>query len=172
MKKSKRGRPRKDFTEDDWFLVDSLVINMASEAFIAERLVLKEGKKVENWKKAIAAKVKHLQRNIQSKYNCNFVQYKEKRFENRKIKLIDKMWHTALGGNVTMMIYLSKQYLGMSDKVESKQEVTQANAEPLKIEVMGGEGLTSADMQSYLSRWYDAKPEGIADGSANGSANQ
>ena len=37
-----------------------------------------------------------------------------------KIRLRQLMWRTAENGNVTMQIWLSKQYLGMSDK----QEVT------------------------------------------------
>lgn len=35
-----------------------------------------------------------------------------------------KMWETAMGGNVTMMIWLSKQILGYTDKVEERREVT------------------------------------------------
>lgn len=40
-----------------------------------------------------------------------------------KSSLKRKMWETAMGGNVTMMIWLSKQMLGYTDKVEAKAEV-------------------------------------------------
>ncbi len=40
--------------------------------------------------------------------------------ERGKMSLRRKMFDTAMGGNVTMQIWLSKQYLGFADKVESK----------------------------------------------------
>lgn len=39
-----------------------------------------------------------------------------------RMSLKRKMWETAMGGNVTMMIWLSKQMLGYTDKVEQKHE--------------------------------------------------
>ena len=38
-----------------------------------------------------------------------------------KISLRRKMFDTAMGGNVVMQIWLSKQMLGYTDKVEQKQ---------------------------------------------------
>lgn len=40
-----------------------------------------------------------------------------------RMSLKRKMFDTAMNGNVTMMIWLSKQMLGYTDKVEQKQEV-------------------------------------------------
>lgn len=40
--------------------------------------------------------------------------------EKGRMSLRRKMMDTAMSGNVVMQIWLSKQYLGMSDKVESK----------------------------------------------------
>jgi hypothetical protein len=42
----------------------------------------------------------------------------EKGKEKGKISLRRKMFETAMNGNVTLMIWLSKQYLGFTDKVE------------------------------------------------------
>ena len=46
----------------------------------------------------------------------------------RRVKLKQLMWERALNGNVPILIWLSKNELGMSDKVESttteKQTVT------------------------------------------------
>lgn len=42
----------------------------------------------------------------------------EKGREVGKSSLKRKMWEHAMGGNTTMMIWLSKQMLGYSDKVE------------------------------------------------------
>ena len=40
--------------------------------------------------------------------------------EKGKISLRRKMFETAMGGNVTMQIWLSKNILGYSDKIEQK----------------------------------------------------
>lgn len=40
--------------------------------------------------------------------------------ERGKLTLRRKMFQTALGGNVTMMIWLSKQLLGMTDKQDNQ----------------------------------------------------
>lgn len=39
---------------------------------------------------------------------------------NGRASLRRKQWEIALGGNVTMLIWLGKQYLEQSDKIESK----------------------------------------------------
>ena len=44
--------------------------------------------------------------------------------EKGKMTLRRKMFETAMGGNVTMQIWLSKQYLGMTEKVETVVEST------------------------------------------------
>ena len=41
-----------------------------------------------------------------------------------------KMYETAMGGNITMMIWLSKQMLGYTDKVEEKMTVKAALVDP------------------------------------------
>lgn len=46
-----------------------------------------------------------------------------------KMSLRRKMWEMALGGNVSLLIWLSKNELGMSDKVEQKSEVKQETTE-------------------------------------------
>lgn len=51
-----------------------------------------------------------------------FAQAIEKGRESGKMSLKRKMWETAMGGNVTMMIWLSKQMLGYTEKVEQRQE--------------------------------------------------
>jgi hypothetical protein len=40
---------------------------------------------------------------------------------SRKVKLREMQWKSAEKGNVTMQIWLGKQELGQSDKVEEKQ---------------------------------------------------
>lgn len=56
-----------------------------------------------------------------SMLNRRFKQVIQKGREQGKSSLKRKMWETAMGGNVTMMIWLSKQMLGYTDKIEQKQ---------------------------------------------------
>jgi len=57
-------------------------------------------------------------------------QIKEGRAEG-KMSLRRKMWEMALNGNVSLLIWLSKNELGFSDKVEQKQDV-QAKVEAIE----------------------------------------
>lgn len=116
---AKVGRPKSSF---DWDLVESLSILEASEVFIAERLLIKEG--VNPDKKSIAAKVKLIQRRIEERYGYNFVQYKDQKVETKRIKLRQSLFKAAENGNISAMIWLSKQYLGMSDKQEIQQSTS------------------------------------------------
>lgn len=52
-----------------------------------------------------------------------FAQVIEKGREQGKMSLKRKMWETAMNGNVTMMIWLSKQMLGYTEKVEQRSDL-------------------------------------------------
>lgn len=49
-----------------------------------------------------------------------FSQVIQKGRDHGRMSLKRKMWEIAMGGNVTMCIWLSKQMLGYTDKVEEK----------------------------------------------------
>lgn len=51
-----------------------------------------------------------------------------------KMSLRRKMWELALSGNVTILIWLSKNELGMTDKVEQKQNIETKVLTPKEIE--------------------------------------
>ena len=53
--------------------------------------------------------------------------------EKRNASLRRKQYEIAIAGNPTMLIWLGKQFLGQSDKVQ--QEVTGANGGPLQAAV-------------------------------------
>ena len=42
--------------------------------------------------------------------------------DKEKIELREKQWELAMMGNVQMLIWLGKQYLGQSDKVDNNWE--------------------------------------------------
>jgi len=60
----------------------------------------------------------------------NFVLYTEKKLEGRKIQLRQTQWELAIKKqNPTMAIWMGKNYLNQSDKVEQKSEVKQETTE-------------------------------------------
>lgn len=57
-----------------------------------------------------------IQRAVKRAYKANFsAVFGEKRLRGF-ISLRRKMWQAALNGNVTLLIFLAKQYLGMADQ--------------------------------------------------------
>lgn len=58
--------------------------------------------------------------------------YKKGR-ESGKSSLKRKMWEHAMGGNTTMMIWLSKQMLGYTDKVEEKTKVESTETRVIEV---------------------------------------
>ena len=56
---------------------------------------------------------------VKETYNMNFSDYIEQKKAGGKASLRRRQWATADGGNVTMQIWLGKQYLGQSDKQET-----------------------------------------------------
>lgn len=113
MAKHAGGRPRDEF---DWHLVESLAMLETTEAFIAERLILKDGDEVNA--KSIQAKIKIIQRRITERYMCSFVQFRQQRLESRRLQLRQWQWKAAEKGNTAMLIWLGKQYLNQSDNPE------------------------------------------------------
>jgi hypothetical protein len=123
--RNKAGRPRRPF---DWNLVDSLCILQASIDYIAERILISEGKPVNA--KSVDTATKLIQRRIKEKWGMNFVLYTEKKLEGRKIQLRQTQWELAIKKqNPTMAIWMGKNYLNQSDKVEQKSEVKQETTE-------------------------------------------
>lgn len=118
MPKHAGGAPKKQF---DWDIVDSLLMRESSLEFVAERLLVKEGQSIN--KKTIAAKVKLIQRRIKERFDLSFVQYRQQKMEPQRIKLRDWQWKAAEKGSVPMLIWLGKQYLGQTDRVDQKLEV-------------------------------------------------
>jgi len=72
--------------------------------------------------------VKTLKARIKEEYGVSFSQYFEQKSKKGKVSLRRKQWEVALSGNVTMLIWLGKQYLGQTDKNELS-----GGTEPIKI---------------------------------------
>ena len=64
-----------------------------------------------------------LSRRIKSDYGMSFAEYYKKNSAVGKISLRRLQWKAANGGNISMLIWLGKQYLDQVDKIESKLKV-------------------------------------------------
>ena len=54
--------------------------------------------------------------------------------EQGRMSLKRKMWDHAMNGNTTMMIWLSKQMLGYTDKLEQKQKIDQTEKQVIEVQ--------------------------------------
>lgn len=101
------SRPKKlleDIDYDGWDMLEALSIWGTAE-FCAEKLSISPDT---------------LDRRLKEKYDHGFAEYKRKRQEPMRVNLMKKQYDTAMQGNVTMLIWLGKQYLGQSDKQEAQ----------------------------------------------------
>jgi hypothetical protein len=132
------GRPRKDL---DWNLVESLCTLNTSLYFLCERLIEKDralDPQIQVNIKTIRAMEKMVERRIKERFDCTFVEYRDKKLDETRIKLFDKQVKVALAGNATMLIWLGKQILGQTDveKAERKQINDQINEIHEQINVL------------------------------------
>lgn len=112
------ARPRLSF---NWDAVEALISLKASERYIAEYLLKKDGVSPADIDgKMIQKKIKLLQRRITERWGCSFVQFREQKQEDWKIELTQLQRKAAKSGNVTMQIWLGKQDLEQRDKESIK----------------------------------------------------
>lgn len=129
----KTGRPKREF---DWKFFDYLCGLEAPEEYCAEWILKEEGREIN--KHSIKAAIKMIQRRIRERFNLSFVEYRDKRLDSRRLKLREWQWKAAEKGNVTMQIWLGKQYLGQTEKVEKKTEVSTERTEIVYRAEWGG----------------------------------
>lgn len=102
------ARPRKELNDlkfDGWDQLDALIV-FASEVYCAEKLGMS---------------VDTLADRIKKKHSMSFTEYKRKRQEPLRINLLKKQYEVAMQGNVSMLIWLGKQYLNQSDKASEEE---------------------------------------------------
>lgn len=108
------GRPRKTLTKDGWNLVVTLSQHMVTDEEIATAL--------SDDNEQISVDV------LTNEYNGpTFAEQKTKGRNRGKTSLRSWQWATAKNGNVTMQIFLGKNYLGQSDRTEVETPDTQIN---------------------------------------------
>lgn len=105
------ARPRKDLEDmefNGWDQLDALIV-WASQEYCAEKLGIH---------------IDTLADKIKKRCGLSFPEYKHKRQENLRINLLKKQYEVAMSGNVSMLIWLGKQYLSQSDKQDQTIEST------------------------------------------------
>lgn len=60
-----------------------------------------------------------IQRHIKKRFGVTFSEYRNKKMGKMRMKLLQKQYECAMNGNTALLIFLGKQYLGQSDKVET-----------------------------------------------------
>lgn len=118
------GRPRKEF---DWKLLESHARNQSTEAFAAEVMLIAQG--IEPNKTNVSAQVKLIQRRLRERWDIGYVEFVEQKKQYVKSSLRGWQLKAASEGNVTMQIWLGKQYLDQKDK--SSQEISGPDGKPL-----------------------------------------
>ncbi len=100
------GRPKLEWSETQENMFNALMgIPFVTEEAICE--VLKISRTT-------------LQRRIREVHDSTFESYKKQKHEGMKMRLAGKQFESAMKGNTTMMVWLGKQWLGQTDKQETK----------------------------------------------------
>ena len=81
---------------------------------------------------------------VEEKYKCGFSEFLNQKKENGRQLLKKAMFEQALEGDKTVLIWLSKNYLGFTDtqKIEQKTEI--------KTEKVDLSSLTDEELQQYI----------------------
>ena len=106
METKEIGRPRKEI---DWQQIDDLAGLHCTAG------------EIHGYLKAVGVDVSYdtLDRRCEEEYGCSFAEkIKQKQNALAKPRLRQLQWASAEKGNVTMQIWLGKQYLGQSDKLD------------------------------------------------------
>lgn len=120
------GRPKFEWTESRKSLFESLMgIPFVTEVAICE--VLGCGKST-------------LQDYVKATHGVTFQQLKAQKHEGVKLKLSGKQYEMAMKGSVPMAIWLGKQWLGQSDKMDQKIDLQNISDEQLDKKIKELEG--------------------------------
>lgn len=88
-----------------------------------------------------------LNNHLKADSHGGFSEYFKKHSANGKMSLRRKQFETALAGNVTMMVWLGKQYLEQRDKNDIDNKSSDGSMTPKSTTVV-----TSGDVESILSK--------------------
>lgn len=112
MAKNKGGRPRIDI---NWTDFDKLCTLQCTQIEIA------------NW---FDCSVDTIERACLREHKIGFAEYYAQKRGKGRISLRRKQWEVAHSGNVSMLIWLGKQYLGQADQVFVDQSAEEKYERP------------------------------------------
>lgn len=133
---NKVGRPRKEI---DWDQLYNLCQIHCTEAEICSVFMISD---------------ETLNTRVKEQGYDNFLEYYKKHCGEGKISLRRAQWKNALGGNGTMQIWLGKQYLGQTEKIEriepeEETKMTDREMLILKAEMKASDVLKDKHMKEY-----------------------
>lgn len=99
------ARPSKKLEQiefNGWDQLDALIV-WASQEYCADKLGIS---------------IETLATRIKEKTGLSFPEYKKQKKEPLRINLLKKQYDVAMSGNVSMLIWLGKNELGQTDKIE------------------------------------------------------
>lgn len=103
------GRPAIEWTEEKVRLFQNLMgIPFVTEEAICDILNVSDSS---------------LTRWLKKTYGVTFEELKKQKHEGMKLKLAGKQYELAMKGNPAMLVWLGKQWLKQTDKIEQKQEI-------------------------------------------------
>lgn len=106
-----KGRPENPI---DWDLVDSLLGIQCTQAEICQ---------------VIGISNDTLARRCKSDKNLTYAEYSDQKGANGRTSLRRKQYEVAMSGDRVMLIWLGKQWLGQSEKIENKHHFSTDLAE-------------------------------------------
>ena len=95
------GRPKKEL---DWKVLDAILQFGATLIDCSEMLSLSDDT---------------IQNRIKKQYGITFSEYRHRKMSKMRVKLLQKQFDVAMSGNVALLIWLGKQHLGQSDKMDT-----------------------------------------------------
>lgn len=99
------GRPKKEL---DWKVLDSILQFGANLIDCSDILNLSEDT---------------IQKRIRDQFDLTFTEYRHRKMSKMRMKLLQKQFDVAMKGSTALLIWLGKQYLGQSEKIEQTTEM-------------------------------------------------
>lgn len=98
------GRPKKELTDKEWASVEYMAIIHCTGEEMAG---------------VLGIDYDTFNARIRDKFGCNFSEWYKEASAKGNMSLRRSQWKSAEGGNVTMQIFLGKQWLGQKDKIDA-----------------------------------------------------
>lgn len=112
----KTGKPRIDF---DWKVLDSILQFGATLIDCSEMLKVSEDT---------------IQKRIRELHDLKFSEYRNRKMSRMRVRLLQRQFDSAMSGNTALLIWLGKQHLGQSDKLDTSLDTSQ-----IQINISKGE---------------------------------